>query len=384
MRVFHHLLAVTSIVPMVLTGAAVALPRLAQAGEAMPVKLEVSVRKEKLRIYAGSELVSENRISATDLGYSKRRVVRNHSPAYQYGYGGGYDCEGYGYSQAYGYEMSYGHYGNPYVEEITVALPADFTIAARDMRLASFSHPALPDPNARDEQAGDPQVDQWRRQFERSGMVGNESHSIVTGSLSANDEPAPTEGPLRILIASRSRADMVSDIQRLLNQLGHGAGPVDGRMGKSTAAGIRSFQKSQGLLDNGELNAGIATAIYRAAGEQEPKAARLVAAKGDKIIADEGIDLRNGRPLTGINVLIYRDTGETGGWQLVSLTGRHKEAASILFRLDGQTAAQSAAGAFDILVIPHALRATLSRHLGEGSTLVITEESYSEISPAQS
>lgn len=46
----------------------------------------------------------------------------------------------------------------------------------------------------------------------------------------------------------------VLNTQRLLNQLGHDAGPADGAMGRSTQAGIRSYQYSKGLEATGRLS----------------------------------------------------------------------------------------------------------------------------------
>ena len=53
-------------------------------------------------------------------------------------------------------------------------------------------------------------------------------------------------------------------VQAALDRLGHDAGPVDGLMGPATRAGIRSFQRAEGLAVDGELDAELLRAVLRA------------------------------------------------------------------------------------------------------------------------
>ena len=46
----------------------------------------------------------------------------------------------------------------------------------------------------------------------------------------------------------------VSDLQRLLNEHGYDAGPVDGVIGQKTRDAIIAFQRDEGLEPNGEVN----------------------------------------------------------------------------------------------------------------------------------
>jgi len=52
--------------------------------------------------------------------------------------------------------------------------------------------------------------------------------------------------------------------QAALRQLGHDAGPIDGMMGPATRAGIRSFQRDQGLQIDGELDPDLLRAVLQA------------------------------------------------------------------------------------------------------------------------
>ena len=51
-------------------------------------------------------------------------------------------------------------------------------------------------------------------------------------------------------LASLSRTE-IKDMQGLLNQLGYGTGTPDGIMGPNTRAGLRAFQKANGLTADG-------------------------------------------------------------------------------------------------------------------------------------
>lgn len=52
-------------------------------------------------------------------------------------------------------------------------------------------------------------------------------------------------------------------VQAALRRLGHDAGPIDGLMGPATRAGIRSFQRDQGLAVDGELDPELLRAVLQ-------------------------------------------------------------------------------------------------------------------------
>jgi membrane-bound lytic murein transglycosylase B len=53
--------------------------------------------------------------------------------------------------------------------------------------------------------------------------------------------PEPTRHPIGLQRAG------IRELQRLLNRLGYGAGPADGRIGDRTRAAIRAFERARGL-----------------------------------------------------------------------------------------------------------------------------------------
>jgi membrane-bound lytic murein transglycosylase B len=61
--------------------------------------------------------------------------------------------------------------------------------------------------------------------------------------------------------------DQAEEMQRLLNQLGFDAGPVDGVPGSQTRAAIRRFQQANGLPADGYPSVSLLERLERTAGE---------------------------------------------------------------------------------------------------------------------
>ena len=62
-------------------------------------------------------------------------------------------------------------------------------------------------------------------------------------------------GSLLLLAASQTCAGAVDNAQRMLNQLGYNAGPVDGAFGKKTRSALEAFYADTGSLYDGKLDA---------------------------------------------------------------------------------------------------------------------------------
>ena len=78
-------------------------------------------------------------------------------------------------------------------------------------------------------------------------------------------------------VAARSRADIITDIQRELSRRGLYDGPVDGVLGPKTDSAIRDFEASAKLKATGEPSEDVLRTIVRAPTKAEavaPKAAR--------------------------------------------------------------------------------------------------------------
>ena len=62
-------------------------------------------------------------------------------------------------------------------------------------------------------------------------------------------------GSLLLLVASQTFAGTVDTAQRMLNQLGYNAGPVDGAYGGKTRAALERFYAQSGSKFDGNLDA---------------------------------------------------------------------------------------------------------------------------------
>lgn len=73
--------------------------------------------------------------------------------------------------------------------------------------------------------------------------------------------PAPSPAPAASPAPERSGDPTVAEAQRLLNDLGYDAGPIDGLYGPRTAAALAAFQEERGLLVDGLIDAGALLAL---------------------------------------------------------------------------------------------------------------------------
>lgn len=98
----------------------------------------------------------------------------------------------------------------------------------------------------------------------------------------------------------------MSRVQALLTELGYSPGPVDGLMGRRTAAAIGEFQRREGLAANGRPTSGLLAALEsRAVG---PADGAVAPAPQTALPKQAGPAVRLGRfALTGKPVLGFRD-----------------------------------------------------------------------------
>jgi len=84
---------------------------------------------------------------------------------------------------------------------------------------------------------------------------------------------APAEPAQRYQAPRYTRAD-VRETQRILNELGYDAGPVDGAYGRRTRGALIAFQQDEGLAVNGEISDRVLTRLRRLETEGAPAIAQ--------------------------------------------------------------------------------------------------------------
>ena len=122
----------------------------------------------------------------------------------------------------------------------------------------------------------------------------------------SSGDGAAQPGPAIATPATAAQELDVRRMQTLLSELGYSPGPVDGVMGRRTAAAISDFQRREGLAVDGRPTSGLLAALEsRAAGPDE---GAVAAAAQTAMPNQAGPAVRLGRfALTGNPVLRFRD-----------------------------------------------------------------------------
>lgn len=79
-------------------------------------------------------------------------------------------------------------------------------------------------------------------------------------------------GTAESVISLNSHDSAVRKTQRILNELGYDAGPIDGQYGSRTAAAIRTFQRDRGLPVTGDVTPEVLTALQSNRGTETARA----------------------------------------------------------------------------------------------------------------
>jgi hypothetical protein len=189
-----------------------------------------------------------------------------------------------------------------------------------------------------------------------------------------------SNSPLRLLIAKRSESDYVHEAQRFLAELGYDPGPIDGRLGPSTAAAIKEFQKAQGLNVNGQIALELYAKLREVTGRAPPSHGVLRVRQNGKEIYSSEVSLSHQHlPIgTHLYTLIKLDSSEgTAVWTGLTIKShRHVPDRSRTPRpaLGSDTSAMS--HALDRLQIPAHARLLVEDMLTLGSSLIITDGSH--------
>ncbi len=229
-----------------------------------------------------------------------------------------------------------------------------------------------------------------------NGSISREVSPAETALLLADVEKAivlearyskRSSKPLRILITRRTQRERVREAQRILNELGYDAGPVDGAVGKQTRAAIRRLQGALGLRKTGTVNKQLIALLYRLTGRRELPTGQLYVRQGYKDILQSPVVIKDPELPLGTHlftVMAFDKKATTAQWTALTLEGARPQqvAEAEVIKSDatppgsGATAA-TAMAALDRVVIPDAVRERLSELLTPGSSLIITDNGIS-------
>lgn len=109
---------------------------------------------------------------------------------------------------------------------------------------------------------------------------------------------------------AETSSSSVLEVQRELNHRGYSAGLADGLMGARTRAAILAYQRSHGLLDDGNVSSTLLTHLRAPVLRQDPAATASMPAAAPQHVADIQQELRSlgyrvGRPSDQLTDEIY-------------------------------------------------------------------------------
>ncbi len=192
-------------------------------------------------------------------------------------------------------------------------------------------------------------------------------------------EPAE---PLRILITRRTGRELVGDIQRLLNELGHDAGDVDGLVGPDTGNAIVRFQKEAGLTPTGTVSVELARLLHEKAG-RDFASGHLYVRQAFRQLFDAPVTLTApDRPLGThfLAALAEPSDPEQVRWVGASLSDRARTSPLSEVQEAGSVGYLTRPGireALERIELPAEIRDRLMREIVAGSSLIISDHGIS-------
>lgn len=167
--------------------------------------------------------------------------------------------------------------------------------------------------------------------------------------------------PLRILVTRRTDRDQAIDVQYLLASMGHlRLQNFTGRIGSETIAAIKAFQKANDLAQTGRFDDALITKVYDAAGKEEPPEGRLFVRQQFNRVLDVPVAFHDPDRLLGTHLFsVARQDPESGAPQWTSLTLEGDKPARVL----------------DRIAIPGSVRAVVADFVTPGTSLIVADTS---------
>ncbi len=168
--------------------------------------------------------------------------------------------------------------------------------------------------------------------------------------------------PVRVLITKRLGRERIRDVQLLLRELGYDPGPIDGFMGRKTGAAIQAYQEDSGLKATGAFSEELRDKLFLDARGEPAPTGHLYVRQGFKRVFDAPVTLKNPDKPLGTHVYLARSFGPTEAQtQWLALTT--EEAPGV-----------DAVTALDRISLSEVLRDRVERMLTPGSSMILSDE----------
>jgi uncharacterized protein YjbI with pentapeptide repeats/lipoprotein-anchoring transpeptidase ErfK/SrfK len=355
-----------------------------------PVLLSVSLNRQTIDVYRGAHLIASSRVSSGMPGHETKPGVFSILEKQRFHHSNIYSGAPMPWMQRLtrsgtalhagavpGYPASHGCIRLPFsfapkLFQMT-AVGGNVLVANNQLAPKPIEHPNLFQPV--------PAPVRWALAHASEGRL-NDGLEATPGYVSlslvvARDADSPTTtaemttstgaqalvaaAPLRILVTRRTPRDRLIGVQHILSSMGYLAPQnFDGTFGKATAAAIRTFQRTNGLPENGALNDELVYKIYEVAGRTVPPEGHLFVRQGFSRMFDVPIAFR--KPNEPLGTHFYAALPFAPG----ALKARW-----VAFSWEGGDAAK----ALDRLEIPDDVRREISQRLTPGSSLILADTS---------
>lgn len=381
----------TFIAAAVLSAAGAAPSLASEAGKAQPglgasehpLHMLVSLKEQRIEVYRGLKLVETSPISSGKRGHSTPTGVFSILEKRRRHFSNLYDNAPMPYMQRLtwsGIALHQGKLPGYPASHGCIRLPSGFAksifgqtergmhvIVTRDRsEPARINHPVLPQPVAPRLEVASLSGGTLAR---HPALRGGIEPAAVPTTLVREIKPNPHfDQPLRMIITPRTPPNRVKVLQRLLNEAGYNAGPVDGIAGRKTRAAIERYQEEANLMITGAITDSLASRIYREAGYEEPKNAVLRVRRKFEDIYSAPVSIAQDDREIGTHVFtaLSFEQGDTRtGWFAVSAEGGRGGGPEDIL---------------DRIAIPEGVAGELARLLTPGTSLTITDRSFNRYS----
>jgi len=344
-----------------------------------PLHMLVSIDEQQIQVYRGTELIETSPISSGMRGYSTPTGVFSILEKRRKHFSNLYDNAPMPFMQRLtwsGVALHVGKLPGYPASHGCIRLPRPFakslySMTERGMHVVvtkgaaapvSVRHTVLPQPYlpettvaslSSETIAADPAL--------RGAIQETPLQASVSAVLPENPH---FDRPLRMIITPQKAPNKVMVLQRLLNQMGYNAGPVDGVPGRKTRAAISLYQEGADLPVTGMMTDSLQARIYADAGYEKPQNAMLRIRRKFRDVYSAPVTIKDLGSEIGTHVFTaqnFKQGDKTVNWIAVSAEGdRGGAPLEVLDRVE----------------MPEKVALEVSKMLTPGTSLTITDRSF--------
>lgn len=344
------------------------------AAEAEPqgrLRLVVSLTDQKVDVYRGLEVIESSRVSTGKAGHSTPAGVYSILQKSRWHRSNIYSSAPMPFMQRItwsGIALHEGHVPNYPASHGCIRLPGQFARKLFSMTglgvdvIVVDRHAAFEpiDDDALFQPAGPPRVASAAPMPRTPDAASMEFADFEAQLEMMRAWESRSPEPLRILVTRRTGRERLMDLQRMLKELGHDPGEIDGWLGGNTGAAIQSFQESIGAPRTGMVTEELYAQLHEAVGRPEITGHLYVRQKHVDLF-DAPVAIRDDAAPLGTHVFAVRDfedTADEASWAVLTMTDPDMG---------------SAKAALDRIDIPESLRRRVAFLLTSGSTFIISD-----------